>query len=323
MKKTVLVLCILFISGVTLAQSVRVVLLPDTQTYSHKFPGIFRMQTAWIAAKADSIDFAIHLGDITDHNTGEQWNVAKKAFALMDGKVPYAFVPGNHDMGVGTKLADVRNTDLFNTHLPYEKYSRFPSFGGAFEAGKMDNTWHRFSGGGHDWLVLCLEFGPRNKVIEWANTLISDHPRHKVMVVTHAYMYSDDQRMGADSTHKWLPERYGIGRDTGADAVNNGQKLWEKLIRHHKNIVFVFNGHVLNDGTGTLVSQGDKGNKVYQMLSNYQEGVTGSVQGGSGFLRIIDIDTAAGSIRVRTYSPYTDEYKEEPDQQFTFEGVKF
>ena len=44
----------------------------------------------------------------------------------------------------------------------------------------------------------------------------------------------------------------------------------------------VFSGHVLNDGQGRRVSEGDYGNKVYQMLSNYQM----QTNGGNGFLRL-------------------------------------
>ncbi|GAB3415800.1 metallophosphoesterase [Niabella aquatica] len=278
------------------------------------------MQTAWAAAKADSIRFLIQLGDITNNNADSQWHVAERAFELLDGKVPYAFVTGNHDIGTNGK-SDIRNTDLFNQYLPYAKYSKLPYFGGAYEKGKMDNVWYTFSADQQKWLVLCLEFGPRNKVIDWAGSIIKNHPSHKVIIVTHAYMYSDDLRMGADTSHKWLPEAYGLGKDTGEDAVNNGEAMWKKLVSRYPNIVFVFSGHVLNDGTGLLVSKGVHGNKVYQMLSNYQSGVEGSVMGGSGYLRILDIDPRAKSVKVQTYSPYLDAYKHEPDQEFLLTDV--
>jgi hypothetical protein len=83
----------------------------------------------------------------------------------------------------------------------------------------------------------------------------------------------------------------------------------------------VVSGHVLNDGTGTLVSEGDHGNKVYQMLANYQDGVIGSVNGGNGFLRVIDIDADRTMMFIRTYSPYINEFKTEFDQEFSFDKV--
>lgn len=297
-----------------------IVLLPDTQGYTQLHPEIFEAQTKWIASKKDSIAFVLHLGDITNTNADSQWVVAARAFSHIDGKVPFSFVMGNHDMGTNGNT-DTRNTELMNRFLPYSRYSKMKSFGGAFEKGSMDNTWHEFKAGGSKWLVLALEFGPRDSVLEWAGKIIEKHPKHKVIVQTHAYMYSDETRMSAARKHKWLPQNYGIGRNNISGAVNDGEQMWEKLVSKHANIVFAFNGHVLNDGTGKLVSTGVHGNKVYQMLSNYQYGVEGAVKGGNGFLRILTIDPVKKTIDVKTYSPYTGQYKTEGDQQFRFEDA--
>jgi len=302
--------------------TVTLVLLPDTQMYSEQYPEIFRAQTQWIARHADSITFVLHQGDITNRNTEEQWEVAAGAMRLLDGKVPYTVCMGNHDIGTNGST-DTRNTDNFNAWFPYERYRKLPAFGGAFEEGKMDNTWYTFTGGGLKWLVLSLEFGPRNKVLDWAAGIIAAHPKHKVIINTHAYMYSDETRMSPDRGHHWLPQSYGVGKDTGGDAVNNGEEMWDKLVSRYPNILFVFSGHVLNDGVGTLVSKGVHGNSVYQMLANYQSGVEGSENGGNGFLRIIEIHPKKHTISVKTYSPYLDSYNRDTHQEFTFEHVEF
>lgn len=302
--------------------SFNLILLPDTQTYTSAFPEIFGSQTTWIAEHAKDIAFVLHQGDITDNNKDSQWEIAASAFRKMDGRVPYTFVPGNHDTGVGGHAKE-RQTDLMNHYLPYSKYSKAKTFGGAYLVGHMENTWHTFKAGGINWLILSLEFGPRNKVLDWAARIIEEHPRHKVIVNTHAYLYSDDTRMGNHNTHKWLPQTYGVGKATGDEAVNNGEQIWDKLIKNYPNILMVVSGHVLNDGTGKLVSEGVHGNKVYQMLANYQGGVEGTEKGGNGFLRIIQVDTKKSTISVKSYSPYVDKYKTEPSQQFTFENVQF
>lgn len=298
------------------------VLLPDTQTYTSNYPEIFKSQTSWIAENAKNIAFVLHQGDITDNNSEPQWDVAVESFNLLDGKVPYTFAPGNHDTGEGGNTLD-RNTAFLNKFLPYRKYSHAKSFGGAFIPGEMENTWHTFKAGEFNWLILSLEFGPRNKVLEWAAGVIEKHPKHKVIVNTHAYLYSDDTRMSEKGNYKWIPQNYGVEKDVGSDAVNNGEQIWEKLISKYPNIMFVFCGHVLNDGTGTLVSEGKHGNKVYQMLANYQGGVEGMEKGGNGFLRLIKIDPLNSTISVKTYSPYINKYNTDPDQQFKFENVKF
>ncbi len=296
------------------------VLLPDTQNYAQSHPDIFKAQTQWAADNASTISFVLQQGDITNKNNPPQWKVAAEAMTLMDGKVPYTFVPGNHDVGTSGS-SDVRDTTLMNEFFPYDKYSKTPNFGGTFEVGRVDNTWHLFKAGGLDWLILSLEFGPRNRVIEWAAKVIEDHPNHKVIINTHAYMYSDETRI--DENDKWSPQTYGLGKATGDEEVNDGEEIWEKLASRFPNVFLVVSGHVLNDGAGKLVSTGKAGNKVYQMLANFQSGVKGSENGGNGFLRIVHIDPAAKKMSVKTWSPYLNEYKTDADQEFVFEDVTF
>jgi len=59
------------------------------------------------------------------------------------------------------------------------------------------------------------------------------------------------------------------------------------------------------------------------MMANYQAGTVGSVNGGNGFLRILDIDAKNGRVVVRSYSPYTDTFRTEPDHQFVVEGLDY
>lgn len=74
---------------------------------------------------------------MTDHNIDKEWAVAASTLNMMDDKVPYAFVMGNHDLG---KNSNKRDSQLFNNYFPYAKYSKMKNFGGAFEEGKMDNV---------------------------------------------------------------------------------------------------------------------------------------------------------------------------------------
>lgn len=322
LQKTSWVFYMLIFLSSCAPKAFKLVLLPDTQTYCSAFPDIFYAQTEWIAANKDNISFVLHQGDITDNNSEKHWTVASTALNKLDGNVPYTFVPGNHDIGTGGR-SDIRNTEIMNSFLPFAKYSKTKNFGGAFESGKMDNTWHQFTAGGLKWLILSLEFGPRNSVIDWAKQVVEQHPGHKVIINTHAYMYSDNQRISSRHKHNWVPQAYGLGKETGENAVNDGEQLWEKLVSKYPNILFVFSGHVLNDGTGTLVSTGDHGNQVYQMLANYQGGVVNTVKGGNGNLRIVTVHAKKGTISIQTYSPYTKEYKKDPDQEFSFSDVRF
>lgn len=299
---------------------IRLIVFPDTQNYIKEWPHIFQSQTGWVTSNADSISFVIHVGDITNANNKKQWETAVGAMSIMDNHVPYTFCPGNHDIGTNGS-SDTRNTTMLNEFLPYNKYSQMTGFGGVYEAGRMDNSWHTFTTTeGYDFLILSLEFGPRNGVLKWAGEVIKAHPFHNVIINTHAYLYSDDKRISNIYGHKWTPSSYGLYEASGQDA-NDGEEIWTKLVKLYRNIFMVVCGHVLNDGTGFLVSEGDNGNKVYQMLSNYQTGVIGSENGGNGFLRIIDIDPSLATISIRSYSPFLNEFKKEEDQQFDIKEV--
>ncbi|HUC83384.1 MAG TPA: metallophosphoesterase [Flavisolibacter sp.] len=299
----------------------RFVLLPDTQTYAEKYPEVLDSQIAYILREKKSIDLVLQQGDLTQNNNDKEWAIIQKAFSQLDGKVPYVLAAGNHDMGsTAGKFADVRNTSLYNRYFPMASMSQLPAFADAFE-GKMDNAYYLLKTGKIDWLVFTFEFGPRNAVLAWATDVIKRYPNRTVIINTHSYLYSDSTRQGPGDN--WRPQAYGVGKDGGDSAVNDGEQIWQKLVKLHPNVRFVFSGHVLNSGVGTLVSINDEGYPVYQMLANYQEGVKGSVKGGNGWLRILDMDFKKKTLKVSTYSPYIQQYKTEPAHQFLIRQVLF
>jgi hypothetical protein len=292
-------------------QPFTLVALPDTQYYTHEVNGatrdIFTAQTQWIVNhKYDSnIVFVLHEGDITDGNSAPEWTNATTSIGLLDGVVPYALAVGNHDGLMGGQS----QTALFNQFFPVSKYQNLPTFGGVFESNRMDNCYHLFSAGGLDWLVFSLEFGPRNEVLAWANQVATNYPNRRVIVLTHTHIYSDNTLHGSSTNHLWTPTSYG--------RANNGTDVWEKFIRHHANMAFVFNGHVLNSGTGRLVGVGDYGNQVFQMLANYQM----DVFGGAGFLRIVQFFPDQDKMSVKTYSPFLDSWLTDTNNQFAYTNL--
>lgn len=299
----------------------RFVLLPDTQYYSEKFPHVLDSQINWIGRNSKDIDLVIQQGDLTQNNNDNEWRIVQQAFRKLNNKVPYVLAVGNHDMGsVPGKFADVRNTSLYNKYFPFSEMSQLPSFGGAFEKDKTDNAYYLLNTGKIKWLVLTLEFGPRNAVIDWANNIVSKYPDRTIIVNTHSYMYSDSTRQGPGDN--WRAQAYGVGKDSGDSTVNDGEQVWDKLVRIHPNIRFVFSGHVLNSGVGTLISINNAGNYVYQMLANFQS-ETGNPNGGNGWLRILDMDFKKKYLKVTTFSPYLNEYHNKPGQQFNIRHVLF
>lgn len=313
---------LLFASCSKKMHQARIVLLPDTQTYAEKYPEVLDSQINWIVMNAADINFVLQQGDLTQNNNHKEWKFIQDAFSKLNGKIPYVLAAGNHDMGSADgKFADTRNSTLFNMHFPVSQMSALPGFAGVAEDGKMDNAFYIFKTGKIKWLVITLEFGPRNSILNWAGSIIDKHPGHAVIINTHSYMYSDSTRQGPGDHGR--PQAYGVGKDKGDSAVNDGEQIWEKLVKKYPGTRFVFSGHITNSGVGTLISINEAGYHVYQMLANFQEGVKGSVKGGNGWLRIVDLDFKKKTIRVSTWSPYIGQFKDDPAHNFIIKNVFF
>jgi hypothetical protein len=295
------------------------VVLPDTQNLAKDFPAAYVRQTEWIVAhrRRHDIRFVIHEGDITNNNTPDQWQNARDAMQrLSQVRVPYALLPGNHDLGPEGKCAD--RTTRLNDFFSARDY-RHSRKAGYFQPGRMENSWHHVPTPAGDLLVVALEFGPRDAVLAWADQVVARYPKHWVIVATHAHLYSDDTRFDLEKhgpSQRWSPRSYPLAA-LGPGEVNDGEQVWQKFITRHRNIRFVLNGHVLNDGAGYLVSEGRHGQQVHQILANYQAAVEPRrPYGGGGYLRLMQFLPDGRTVRVKTYSPWLDEWLNEPGHRF-------
>lgn len=287
------------------------VLLPDTQRYSQDFPETFCNQTQWIVDNKTTrnIGFVLHEGDICNANKPEQWKNARKAISILDGKVSYCLAPGNHD------YSGVINRDtLMSEYFPVDKLSLSLTFGGVYERGRIENSYHLFSAGGRDWVAIALETFPRNGVLAWADKVLKKYPQRSGIIVTHAYLYNDNTRYDhtTRTDQRWSP--HGGGKATME--CNDGEEIWQKLVAPNPNMAFVFNGHVLNDGAGRLTSTGAHGQMVHQILLNCQS----YPEGGSGYLGLVEFLPDGKSLQFKTYSTTSGKYMTDDDHQFTLQA---
>jgi len=321
MKKTISIILLIFTIGFAhkaIGQSLKLVVLPDTQSYLESCPEIMESQFKWLEKHKNAIDFVLHVGDITQSNTPAEWALAAKYFEHINGKVPYAISLGNHDFGSAPgKFADNRDSHLANKYFPLEKLEACTPIQGVFEEEKIDNAYYTFKAAGEKWLVVSLEFGPTDEMIKWANKIVGQHPDHKAILLTHSYMYVGNKRQAEGDD--WRPQAYGIGKKHHEELPNDGEQIWEKLVSQHPNFILTFSGHVLHEGLGQLVSTGKHGNPVYQFLANYQRGVKGYGDGCNGYLRIVDIDLKNKSMNISTYSPWLNKWLEDSDNHFTLQ----
>ena len=83
---------------------------------------------------------------------------------------------------------------------------------------------------GGPWLILSLEFGPRDAALAWADRIVKRYSSLPAIVVTHAYLYADDTRYDHRSRPGPALEPLPLSGDARAGAVNDGEEIWRKLV---------------------------------------------------------------------------------------------
>ncbi len=277
-----------------------VVVLPDTQYYTQKFPDTFHRQTAWIRENAakENVAFVTQVGDIVENGAQvpEQWKVADESMAVLDGVVPWGVACGNHDYDTVNDPKGVATE--FPKHFGPDRFRGRPGYGGA--SGNGLNSVQYFTAGGREWQILHLEGDVPDAAIRWAEEALAKHPGVPAILTTHIYL------------HDVTKARKNKPQFRAADG-NSGEQIWDKLVRKQPQIFLVLCGHQWVIGEWRQVSVNDAGRKVNEVLSDYQ----GRTNGGDGWLRLMRFDPGRNEISVRTYSPTLDKFETDEDSEFT------
>jgi len=309
-----------------------VVALPDTQKYAQDHPEVFYAQTAWIAEHRDELDirFVTHLGDVVDNGPNERhWANARASFDLLDeAGVAWGVAMGNHDNmysdgeyayppDVDHSCSDHTDIDCtaehFRRHVGPEPMADVPAYGGSSPSGV--SSWSSFEAGGHELLFLHLGIDARADEVTWAQEVLDAHPGAVVHLSTHRYLY--DYRL-VDIMPDPLPLLTG-GRYNALVHSLHGQglyyldgtradELFESFVAANPNIYMVQCGHV--DAEYRQQSENVAGLQVYEILSDFQKF---HPVGGNGWMKLLRYDLTEGTIEVRTYSPWIDEYRANGD----------
>lgn len=185
----------------------------------------------------ENIGVMMTFGDLTQNATPLEFDIFEEHMDILDGIIPYTLVLGNHDyqsmLGFGSST---RGKDPFDSAFPYEEFIKHDYYGGSFEEGTVDNTYYKFEFDGVKYLILCLEFYPRDEVLEWSDYIIKKYSDYKVIVTTHNYLGADGKLSGGICD-------YDLSKIPGASA-NNGVEMWNKLVRDNPNVIQSINGHV-------------------------------------------------------------------------------
>lgn len=197
---------------------------------------------------------AIVLGDITERSKPEEWERAVEVFSeWRDADLPFTLIRGNpyHD-----------RAPLFNEHLG--ELIRGES-DGYYDESDVCNTYRLLTVGEVNYLILALDFGPNDAVLEWAGRVCEQYADRRVIVVTHGYLNRGGKLLikGRDD----IPD----GGMAYHGAINGGVEIWEKFVSQHRNIVLLLCGHVGENGTEHSVRVGKHGNRVVELLIDPQD----------------------------------------------------
>jgi hypothetical protein len=290
---------VLLSSAAAKGQDFSFVVLPDTQRYAETNSPIFSAQTQWVASEraTRSIVFAPHLGDCVQNGDTNltEWQTVDAAMSLIENPattglvdgVPYGIAVGNRDQspaadpGPGTTIR-------YNQFFGQARFLGRGYYGGHYGADN-DNHYTLFEASGMDFIAIFVEYDttPDPAVLAWADVLLTTHASRRAIVVSH----------------------YVLNTGNPGTFSAQGHALYDAL-KHHPNLFLILGGHEPGEGVRTDVFQG---NTVHTVLADYQ----GRPNGGDGWLRVMEFSPANDEIRVKTYSPWLDQWETDADSDFT------
>jgi len=259
----------------------------------------------WIIANKDSkkIQYVFNLGDITQNNNDAEWTLAAEQHArLTEAGIAYSAVRGNHDLcwyGKTQGAADYYD-DEYTAYMGTDAYRA--QFGGFYSEDNISNSWRTFEVGSVKYLMITMDYGPSDAVLNWASDIIYQHPDRNVIITTHAYLYRDGTTL--DDGDNTPPSTTG--------GKNDGDDIWEKLVSKHENIVLVMSGHDPSENIVVNKSTGDNGNVVTSMLIDAQDAEKD--EGSMAMVALLHFSEDGKNIQVEYYSTAKEKYFKSQNQ---------
>ena len=286
----------------------------DTNSRDNEIEYIDRI-FSWLLANKDEhkIEYVMTLGDLTQQSWTAEWDYVKSQLYRLEGKIPFSIVAGNHDrrdpeikemtehgyhIWPEDKLLDAYFHKVFNDDTYRAQID------GSKTYGDVANTYNAFEVGNTKYLLITLDYGASDAVLEWASGIVESYPDHKVIINTHAYLFRDGTTVDA----------YDVYSATRVDGgANDGDEMWEKFISKHENIVLVFSGHDPYDHIVYTKSVGEKGNTVTQFLIDPQ-GMDAYMPVCTGMIAMLYFSEDGNTITVRYYSTVYNRFGSEKSQ---------
>ena len=262
------------------------------------------------------IEFVMTLGDLTQKSYTAEWDYVKDQFYRLDGIVPFSLARGNHDkVEPQIKIKDENNVTVWPDALrrgalfykTFDNKTYRKQIDGCLNDWDITNTYKAFTVANTKYLLICLDYGPSDEALEWAGKVIEAHSDHRVIITTHTYLYRDGTTFDKD-------DAYAASRSQGG--VNDGDGMWDKLIKKYENIVLVMSGHDPWDHIVCTRTEGDNGNVVTQLLIDPQS-MDANMPYCTNMIAMLYFSEDGKTVTVRYYSVTNNRYGSE-NSQFSF-----
>lgn len=303
----------------------------DTQTLCRMYPEHMEGIYDWILENQESqkIAYVLGMGDITDASKDFEWENATAYISKLNNRIPYLLARGNHDfwddMNRAFHNGYYENT-LDGMMEEREIIITQDEETGDIETvtGDITNAYQCATIGGTDYLFMTIDFAPGDAMLDWACDVIEAHPDHRVIVVTHAYMYRDGTTISKGDAYPctWYPTGNGkpfpLSYYENPYSVNDGDHMWEKVFSQYENVLMVLSGHDPWQHIVYRQDTGVHGNTVTQMLIDPQ--YVDLEDEPSGLVAMFYFSNNGDTLTVRYYSVSKDCYGS-PQSQFTIDLV--
>ena len=314
------------------------------------YEGSFDKIYNWIIANKDSknIQFAFHMGDVTDNDKAAEWDIAMQGISKMDGKIPYNITRGNHDTA-NSMVSRYTASMYANNVVVGEEYGFFDGRGIDDYTANTLNAYQTITVGDVMYLMISLDMGPCAAVIEWANEVIEAHPYHNVIITTHSYLQGDnngttyegypymDAPKDCSATQYNPGGKYGAGGSEGVnydfrlDSHKNAGEAYlyqdatymlENLVKKHSNISMVICGHECSEYIKQISATGEAGNSVLQFLVDGQDvdkKLHAAGDGLAGLVAMFYFSEDGSKVTTEYYSTYRDQYLHDTKNTNTYD----
>ena len=275
--------------------------LPDTQFYTSEENGgsnsFFKAQMDWTLAKKDSltVSFISHYGDCVEHgdNNGDkvEWMRADSAFKIIENPIttqlpfgiPYSVCVGNHDQSPNGDPNGT--TTLYNQYFGSTRFSGRNYYGGHYGSNN-DNHYELFSVNGYNFIAISLEYDEsgNSTVLAWADALLKTYANRKAIITSH-----------------FLLDIKGNFSAQGLATFNT--------LKNNANLFLILCGHIGGEAQRTDTVNG---NLIHTLMADFQT----RLNGGTGWMNILQFVPAENRLKVKTYSPIYDIYETDQNSEF-------